>query len=143
MDNFLAQVLETVHALGGLPWAGKIASVVLLIIAAFKVSVLNDLVWSKLGAFKAVAAPVLGLVAGVLMLSVSPGGITVAGLLAYVGAGAGAVLLHELLDMVKAIPGIGPLWVTVIGVIEGALGGQAQSITISVPDGPTPPQSGS
>lgn len=118
--DFLTQVFTAIKGFGGVPWVGKISVIVLLVIASFKVSFLNNLIWSKLGNFKAWAAPILGLVAGLLAMG---GGLTLPGVFAYISAGAGAILLHELLDTVKAIPGLGAIYVEIINVVEGALGG--------------------
>jgi hypothetical protein len=124
-SDFMTQVLAAIKSFGGLSWVLKIAAIVTLILASMKVSILNTYVWSKLGNFKTWAAPLLGLIAGVLSLSQGTAGISLAALTAYVGAGSGAILLHELLDTVKAIPGIGPKWVELITVIETYLGGPA------------------
>lgn len=124
-QDFFAQVLEFIKSFGGLPQMAKIAGAILLILASFKVSFLNDLIWSKLGSFKVWAAPILGLAAGILGIGAGGQPITGAAIFAYVTAGAGAVILHELLDTIKAIPGIGQIWVTVINLIEGMLGGPA------------------
>lgn len=126
-QDFLAQVIQVVQQFGGLPMMLKIASVIMLIIASMKVSYINSMVWAKLGAAQVYVAPVLGLIAGILGLG--SGGVPVSAALvfAYVSAGAGAVFLHEILDSVKAIPGIGPIYVTLIDLIEGALGGPAAS----------------
>lgn len=121
-QDFLSSVLASVKSFGGLPWVARIACIVLLIIAAMKVSVLDGLIFNKLGAFKAWAAPILGLAAGLLVLGLG-GHITLAGLFAYLGSGSGALLLHELLDTVKAIPGLGSVYVSLIATIENALGG--------------------
>lgn len=117
-QDFLAQVLDAVKKFGGLPTLGKISSVVLLLVASMKVGPLKTLIWSKLGAAQAWIAPLLGLLAGVLALGTD---LTPAGALAYVGAGAGALVLHELLDSLKALPGLGPVYVTVINFIEDVL----------------------
>lgn len=117
--DFLSQVFDAVKQFGGLPWMGKIALIVLLLIGSMRVSVLNTLVWSKLGAAKAWVAPLLGLLAGLLSMGKA---LTLASALAYVGAGAGAVLLYELLALVKATPKLGPLWASAVGLIMKALG---------------------
>lgn len=126
-QDFFAQVLQAIHDFGGLPWVGKIALIVALVIASMKVSFLDDLVWNRLGKFQAWLAPVLGLVGGILGLAVSGQPFSWARAFAYMSAGAGAVILHELLDTAKAIPGLGPIWVQVIAVIEGVLGGNPVS----------------
>jgi hypothetical protein len=121
-QDFFAQVLATIQKIGGLPMMGKISAVILLIVASMKVSFLNEWIWSKLGAYKAAAGLVLGLVAGILGLGTDQP-ITGALVFAYVTAGGGAVVLHELLDMVKAIPGIGSAYVMIINLIQSFLGG--------------------
>lgn len=123
--DFLSQVLQAIQGFGGLSWMLKVAAVVTLVIASMKVSVLNQLLWSKLGAAQAWVAPILGLVGGILSLSAGGHSITLQAVLAYVSAGAGAIILHELLDTVKAIPGLGSIYVQIINAIEGALGGPA------------------
>ena len=124
LSDFLAQVLDNIHDFGGLSWIGKVAIIVALLIGSMKVTALNNLLWNKLGKFKAWLAPVLGLVGGVLSLIASGTPLTLASLMAYMSAGAGAVILVELLEMVKIIPGIGPIWLSLIDVLEKVLGGQ-------------------
>lgn len=112
-DQFLSQVMTFIKAFGGLPWMGKVAGVTMLIVASFKVSFMQPL-WSKLGKWQVFAPLVLALAGGVL--SMSP--FTLPGLMAYMFAGAGAVVLHELLDAAKAIPGLGPMYVSAINFVE-------------------------
>lgn len=123
--DFLTQVLQYIQSWGGLSMFLKVAGAITLIVASMKVTYLNTLIWSKLGAAKVYVAPVLGLVAGVLGIGNGGAAITAASVFAYVSAGAGAVFLHEILDSVKAIPGIGAIYVTIINILEGALGGPA------------------
>jgi hypothetical protein len=137
-DSLISAVSTVIQSFGGLSWALKIACIVLLIIASMKVSFLSTF-WAKLGKFQAYAAPVLGLVLGILTLSVS-GSVTLAGVLAYLAAGSGAILLHELLDTIKAIPGIGQVYVGIIDAVEGVLNTNASSSNIS--SSGTPPSSG-
>ncbi len=124
-QDFLAQVLDAIKSFGGLSTLLKITCFITLIVSSMKVSFLNDLVWSKLGAAKAYLAPILGLIAGILGIGSGGAPITLALVFAYMSAGAGAVFLHEILDSVKAIPGLGSVYVTIIGIIESALGGPA------------------
>jgi hypothetical protein len=118
-DSLISAVSTVIQNFGGLSWALKIACIVLLIIAFMKVSFLSSF-WAKLGSFQAYLAPVLGLILGALTLSVS-GSVTLAGVLAYLAAGSGAILLHELLDTIKAIPGLGAVYVGIIDAIESVL----------------------
>lgn len=113
---FFDQVLSSVKAFGGMPWMLKVATVMVLVLSSMKVSFLAPL-WAKLGALQSWAGMLLGLVSGILMLGVN-GGFSWAGVAAYMFAGAGAVILHELLDSLKALPGLGPIWVSLIDLFE-------------------------
>lgn len=126
-DAFLAQVIDTVKQWGGLKILLRIAAIIALLIASMKVSIVNKYVWSKLGAFQVYMAPLLGLIGGVLSIGVS-GPVTLASVFTYVSAGAGAVFLHEILDSVKAIPKLGDMYVSLINLIESALGGPAAQV---------------
>lgn len=123
-DSFFADVLAVIgYTKGGVPLGVKIAGYTLLLIALMKVSFLASF-WAKLGKFQAVAAPVLGLALGLSLLSAG-GPLTGATIMAYLASGAGAIAVHEILDMIKAIPGLGSIYVTIINFIEGILGGAA------------------
>lgn len=122
--DFLSQVWDVVQSMGGLHWAMKVSAIIVLVIASLKVSFLNDLIWSKLGELKAWIAPVLGIVSGVLLL-LAQGQLSLPGVFAYFSAGVGALALHELLDTIKSVKGIGPVYVGLIDAIEKALGGPA------------------
>jgi len=119
--GFLGQVLSAIQGFGGLSWSLKIAVMVMSLIGLMKVSSLSGF-WAKLGSLQAWVAPILGLVLGVLLLG-KDGQISLAGIFAYMGSGAGAILLHQLLDTLKAAPWIGPTYVSIINMIEGILPG--------------------
>lgn len=119
VEGFFSQVITLIKQFGGLPWVLKIAGIAAVLLSTLKVSAIREITWDKLGAAKAWAAPILGLIFGVLSLGTS---LTWASALAYVSAGAGAIILHELLDSIKAIPGIGSVWLSIIGVIQSLLG---------------------
>lgn len=123
--DFLEQVLAAIERFGGLSWVLKISVAITLIIASMKVSFLNRLIWQKLGNFRAWAAPILGIIAGVLSLATDGAPITLAKIFAFLSAGAGAIILHELLDTIKGIPGLGEVWIGLIDMIEKVLGGPA------------------
>jgi hypothetical protein len=116
VDTFLGEVFAAIKNLGGLPWAGKVASVCLLLVASMKVSLVRPL-WDKLGNAKVFAAPALAIVGGVLSLE----HITAASVMAYMLAGAGAIALHQILDAVKALPGVGSMYVAMIDLVSGLL----------------------
>jgi hypothetical protein len=123
IEGFFSQTLTFIKQFGGLPWVLKIAGISAILISTLKVSAIRELTWDKLGNAKVWAAPVLGLVFGILSLGTS---LNLASALAYISAGAGAIILHELLDSIKAIPGIGSIWVSIIDVIQSLLGGKKQ-----------------
>lgn len=129
--DFLQGVLQAISSFGGMSWVLKISSVITLVIASMKVSLLNQYVWAKLGSFQAWVAPILGIVVGILSILASGGTLTVPTLLAYFSAGAGAIILHELLDTIKAIPGLGSVYVGVIDFIEMTLGGPKSMQSVS------------
>lgn len=120
-QDFLVLVLDAIKGFGGLSWVLKISVIITILISSMKVSFLNQMLWSKLGAFKAWAAPILGLIAGILSLA-QGGEITLVAVFAYISAGAGAIILHEILDSVKSLPGIGASWLWIIELISAALG---------------------
>lgn len=120
--TFLGDVLQAGKEMGGVPWVIKISILILILIASMKVSFFDDLIWNKLKGAKAFAAPLLGMVSGILILAYS-GHFSLAGVFAYMGAGSGALALHELLDAVKAIPGLGSVYVNIINAVESRLGG--------------------
>lgn len=128
--DFFTQVLAVVQSFGGLSTLLKISGVVTLVIASMKVSFLNQLIWSKLGAAQVYLAPVLGLVAGIIVLKANGSALTAASVFAFMSAGAGSVFLHEILDTIKAIPGLGAVYVSLIGLIESALGGPSAQLPL-------------
>ena len=117
--DFLSQVFTVVKSLGGLPWGLKIIAIVNLVIASMKVSRLNDLVWSRLGGLQVFVAPMLGLAIGVLSLP----SVTGPAVGAYLMAGAGSILLHEILDGIKALPWVGTKYQLLIWLVSKYLGG--------------------
>lgn len=123
VSDFLQQVFSVISGLGGLSWALKVSAIILLVVASMKVSILRLYVWDKLGGFKAVVAPLLGLAAGLIANFGNGQPLSLAGLLAYVLAGAGAIALHELLDALKGIPGAGEVYRSVIDFLMRLLGG--------------------
>lgn len=123
IEGFFSQTLTFIKQFGGLPWVLKIAGISAILISTLKVSAIRELTWDKLENAKVWAAPILGLIFGVLSLGTD---LTLASALAYISAGAGAIILHELLDSIKAIPGIGSIWVSIINVIQSLLGGKKQ-----------------
>lgn len=123
--DFFIQIMQSLKDFGGLSSIVKSSIIITLIISSMKVSFLNSLIWSKLGGLKVFIAPLLGLIGGLLTLksqAVSAADITV-----YLISGGGAVFLHELLDSVKEIKGIGPVYLNIINVLTAILRGPQKS----------------
>ena len=119
LSDFITQIFAAAQNLGGVSWMLKVAFGVMVLVGALKMTALAPF-WEKLGAFKAWAAPVLGMILGVLLLGAG-GKLTLAGIFAYIGSGAGAVFLHQFIKTIKAIPGIGPIFTGILDAIEGTL----------------------
>lgn len=120
--DLLNDIINVINSFkGGMGGAVKASAIIMLLVASMKVSFIKPL-WDKLGAAQVYVAPLLGLLGG-LFGFLGPAQFTWASLLAYVMTGGGAVFLHEILDTLKSIPGLGTIYVTIISVIEGVLGG--------------------
>lgn len=120
IGDFFTMVLEQVKVFGGLPWMGKVAAICFVLVGSMKVTFLRGLIWDRLGSAKAWVAPVLALIGGIMNMET----ITLPAILAYMGAGAGAIVLNQLLDLIKAMPGIGAFWIMVIDMIAKVTGGK-------------------
>lgn len=99
------------------PLPVKIAGFVLLLISFWKTSIARKFYWDKLGAYKSLVAPVLGLIASILV--VEP--LNLASVLAGLAGGVLASGAHEVLDAVKALPVIGPKYASLIDFIKSLL----------------------
>ncbi len=120
-SNFLADVLANILTIGG--WnILAVSALITLIIALIKTSrQTNAMIWTRLGPAKVLVAPLLAIVTGVIGLGT--GGVPITGALVftYLTAGAGAVLLHEMLDALKDMPGIGKPYLALIALAEDLL----------------------
>lgn len=117
--DFLSQVFSVVKSLGGMAWGLKIASIMFLVVGSMKVSLIRSFTWDKIpAALKVWLAPFLSALAGLF----SSGNFDKASLTAWALAGGGAVLLYQILEGVKLIPGIGPKYVSIINFIGVLLG---------------------
>lgn len=119
--DFFSQVWTVITGFGGMGFMMKFSAVITLIIASMKVSFARPL-WDKLGYFKALVTPILSLILGVITLAVA-GKVTLAALAAYLFSGGGAIILHEVLDQIKAIPGLSPVYLSMIAFFSKILGG--------------------
>lgn len=119
--DFFSQVWTVITGFGGMGFMMKFSAVITVIIASMKVSFARPL-WDKLGYFKALVTPILSLILGIISLAVA-GKVTLAALAAYLFSGGGAIILHEVLDQIKAIPGLSPVYLNMIAFFSKILGG--------------------
>jgi hypothetical protein len=117
ITSLLGQLLSLIEGLGSMSPQAKIAAVVLFLTAVWNSSFLQPY-WAALGNAQTLVGPVLGLVSGIL--SVSP--LSWSSVWTGVYGGSLAVLVIALLNAVKVLPGIGPVYVSVINFIENLLG---------------------
>lgn len=110
---------NTGGAAGGATPIAKICGGIILLISTAKVSFLKPL-WDKLLTKQEWVAPVLGLLVGILGMVVK-GSFDWSFLLTAVASGALAPYVHDILDKIKAIPGIGSVWLTIISFIQVVL----------------------
>jgi hypothetical protein len=103
--------------------AAKISGIVLLIIAIMKSSFLAP-VWAKLGNLQVLVAPVLAI--AVSMVAIQP--FTWATFSQSLISGTVAIGVHQLLDGIKTIPGLGSIYISVINFFESIL--QAPAATM-------------
>ena len=119
--------IESLHAAA--PVQVKIAGFVLLLVAIWKSSIASQFLWDKLGVYKSLVGPILGLLAGAL--AIQP--FSWSGLLAGFMGGVFSVGLHQLLDGIKALPVVGPAYQSVINFIEGLLPQAPSSLSSKKP----------
>lgn len=120
--DFVMQLVYAIRDMGGAGTLAQVAVIVTLLVSSMKVTVLNQLVWQRLGPFKVLAAPLFALVAGVVGLGAQGAPPSLARVVAYLSAGAGAIVLHQLLDALKAVPGLGPWYANALEVVSRTLG---------------------
>lgn len=122
VDTFFTQVFALIKDFGGFPWWMKVAAACTLLISSTRVSLLKP-VWEKLGAFKVLAAPVLALVMGLVSLWADKDhAVTLAAMTAYLLAGGGSIILHQLLDAIKELPFVNDRYDKWIDVVKSFLG---------------------
>lgn len=124
LSKFLSDVLAAVANFGGLSWMAKVAVICTLLIGSMKVDVLREKLWDKLGKIKGVdvrafLAPIFGLAAGIFTMKDQGTAITIANSLAWAGAGAGAIILYELLDAIGLAAASNKVVSAVVGFIKG------------------------
>lgn len=118
--DYMNEIFLTVWQFGGLPFVFTIAAIVLSIIGFIKLTRLRPF-WDSLGRLKPLAIPLLSLTIGIISLAIDDTPLTIQGILAYLFAGSGAIILHDVLDAVKALPGISPVYFRFIESLQGLL----------------------
>ncbi len=117
ISDMFGYAVALFHDWKGLTSQAKIASVIFLIVGATKNSALAPH-WDKIAKqYKPWVAPFLSLVATLVM--VRP--LTLESFLAAMATGAAAGYAANLLDLVKTIPGVGKLVVSIIDIVGAIL----------------------
>lgn len=127
LDHILMQLFGWIASLfqkspdqGDLEWALKVGALISIMLSSLKSSALRPF-WDKLGNAKALAGPVLGIVAGVLAMIAHHEPITLRSLLEYFAAGGGAIAFHEILGWVRGLPGLNKYIAMAIDLVEMVL----------------------
>lgn len=123
---FIDQVANALKSFGGAPTMVKITIILMLVVGSMKSTILRKLVWDRLGKAKVWVAPILGILAGILEPLLTGQKITLQNVSLFMTSGLGAVLLFNLLESLKGIPKLGPLYVSLINFIESLLGGKSK-----------------
>jgi hypothetical protein len=122
--DFLLQIVRVVQELGGAKWGASVTLGIVVIISTMKVSVLRRY-WDLIGSLKVLVAPSLALIAGLATLKLNPESRDMWPILAaWMIAGSGSIIVHQLLDAVKGLPFVGQKYDLMIEVIQGLLGGR-------------------
>jgi hypothetical protein len=114
--GLFSQLVSLIQSFGSLSAPAKIAGIVLFIVAVVKSSFVQPL-WAKLGNAQVLVAPILAVI--VSIVSIQP--FSWAALWSSLLSGALAIGMHQLLDAVKTLPGIGSAYLTVINFVESIL----------------------
>ena len=120
--EFIKSVYETIKAFGGFDFVTKVSACIMILISSMKVSFLRPL-WTKLGNGQIWLTMGLGFVAGLCDAFVGQDKFSWSIVAAYTFAGAGAPVLHLILESIKSIPGLGDVYKSVITIIMEMLGG--------------------
>ena len=118
----IVELINTVVALAGdaknLGVLGAVAAGLTLLISTMKNSLISQYTWDKLPAWsKVFVAPVLSLIAAAIV--VTPFSLKTVGVSLLMGSA--SIALHDVLDSVKKMPGIGKTWLKVIDVLGKVL----------------------
>ena len=120
--EFVRQVWDAIQNFGGLNFVARCSLVIMLIISSMKVSFLRPL-WTKLGKAQPWLTLGLGFLGGLADAFMGHDKFSWSVVVAYAVAGAGAGYIHDLLDTIKKVPGLGAVYVGLIDVLMEVLGG--------------------
>ena len=116
--SLMMKVIGDYKALG---WQAGMSAIVMLLIASMKNSMLRKFIWDKMKWGKVFVAPGLSLILVIIGQLKGGHAIDMKSLMLAMITGAGALALHEILDGLKYIPGIGPMWVSLIDLVGNLL----------------------
>lgn len=112
--DFLIQILQFVQSMGGAKWFVIAAGVISLLQSSMNLTALNSF-WTKFGKW---GGPILGLIGGILAPLASGTATTLGGVMSYILAGGVAIYIQDILNLVKAIPGVGAIVIAIINYVE-------------------------
>ncbi len=104
--------------------ANKISGLVVILVGLWKTSFVRNLLWDKLGAWKVLVGPLLGVIASLVLIQP----LSWAGVWEGLLGGTLSIALHHLLDAVKLIPGLGTGYVKFIDWVKAVLKAPPQQL---------------
>jgi hypothetical protein len=122
LGQFVDQLYAVLQNFGALSPLLKASAILTLLISAWKVSAFQWM-WSQLGKFQSFMAPLLMTAAVIVQSLIKSGSVNWSSVGTAIVIGLTSIGFHELLCALKSFPGIGPLFVKVIDVVEAFLGG--------------------
>lgn len=122
----LGSIVDYLKNLSGLGTMGMLSATITLLISLWKSSFLQPY-WAAMPEWmKRWMGPVLGMVSAVLAL----GPLSWATVMAGLSSGMLAAALHDLLDTLKVVPGLSPIYIAIINTIESFLGSPAEAKSV-------------
>ncbi len=106
-------IIEAVTSFKSVEWQVSASAFVFTLIASCRNSILSKYIWDKLGVYKGLAAPFMGIILALLSMQQ----FSLQALIVGVTTGAGAIAMNELLSAIKLLPGVGSKVVFIIDVI--------------------------
>lgn len=103
VSTIISQLMKVATDWKAFGWQAGLIALITLLLSTLKNSFLRTYLWDKLGPCKVFAAPILSMLA----IFIGMGEFSWAGALVGITTGGGAIALHQMLDGVKKMPGVG------------------------------------